>query len=90
MCEAQKAELELRRHRKEGVCSKVRLYCRTDSKQGGGDQPWSHSPLLSELGFLNRKDKEAGVNHCLVTFLNHGFRSQDVSGLSFSGRVVHG
>ena len=35
---------------------------------------------------------EAGINHCdiSVTFLNRGFRSQDVSGLGFSGQVVHG
>ena len=32
-----------------------------------------------------KKKKEAGINHRLVTFLDHSFGSQDVS-----GQVVHG
>ena len=37
--------------------------------------------------FLREKNMEAGINHCdiSVTFLNRVFRSQDVSGLGFSG-----
>ena len=37
--------------------------------------------------FLREENMEAGINHCdiSVTFLNRGFRSQDVSGLGFSG-----
>ena len=40
--------------------------------------------------FLKGKIKEAGIDHHLVTFLNHSFGSQDVSGLQVSGLVVHG
>ena len=54
-----------------------------------GDEPqvystWSWS---EEFFFLREKNMEAGINHCdiSVTFLNRGFRSQDVSGLGFSG-----
>ena len=44
---------------------------------------------LLSLGFSTGKNKEDGINHGLVTFLNRSFRSQDVSGLGFSGKVVH-
>ena len=42
------------------------------------------------LGFSKGKNKEARVSHHLVTFLSHGFGSQHVSGLCFSGQVVQG
>ena len=58
------------------------------TKQGSGRQ--ASDPLQLDLwikGFLKRKDKEARVNHSLVT-VNHSFGSQDVSGLIFSGMSV--
>ena len=56
-----------------------------------GDKPQIHSNLTFELGvFLKGKNKEAGINHRLVTFLNRNFRGQDVSSLKFSSQVVHG
>lgn len=50
------------------------------------DKPQTESLLVPELGFVlfcfvKGKNKEAEANHCLVTCLNLGFRSQDVSGL---------
>ena len=71
-----------------GVCSKVRIYCRTLSR-GVGDKPqitlaWS----LSE-GLLKRKNKVAGVNHYFVTFFNHSFWSQVACGLGVSDVVIH-
>ena len=37
--------------------------------------------------FFRERNMEAGINHgdISVTFLNRGFRSQDVSGLGYSG-----
>ena len=51
-----------------------------------GDKFQIHSLLGVELpGFFYGKNKEAGVNLYLVTFLNLSFRSQDVPGVRFSG-----
>ena len=57
-----------------------------------GDEPqvystWSWCEEFFFFFFLREKNMEAGINHCdiSVTFLNRGFRSQDVSGLGFSG-----
>ena len=35
------------------------------------------------------KKQETVVNHCLVTFLNHSFGSQDAYALQVSGLVVY-
>ena len=60
-----------------------------------GNKSQIHSNLVFELGFfLKGKNDEVGINHCLgdisLTSLNSSFRNQDVSGLQFSGQVVHG
>ena len=70
---------------------KYSVQCRVPSK-GVGDKPQIHFSLVFELrGFrLREKNKEAGNNHCHVTFPNCRFASQDVSDLGFSGQVVHG
>ena len=49
--------------------AKLRAYCRVSIK-GVGDKPQIHSNLVFEFGvFLKGKNKEAEINHCLVTFL---------------------
>lgn len=59
---------------------KYSVYCRVPSK-GVGDKPQIHSNLVFELGgFFKGKNKEAGINHRLVTFVNCCFRSPDISG----------
>lgn len=68
------------------VCSKVKVYFKMPSK-GVGDKPW----WLIRIFFLKkRKNKEGGLNQHLVTFLNHNFKSMNVSGLWFSGQVAQG
>lgn len=69
------------------VCNKVRVYCRVPSK-GVGDKPQICSNLAFELGvFLKKKKTEVGINHHLVTSLNHSCGSQDVSSLQFSSHL---
>ena len=50
-------------------------------------------PLLLALrdrGLSAGKNKEEGINHHFMTFLNCSFWSQNVSGLGVSGKLVHG
>lgn len=69
---------------------KYSVFCKAPSK-GVGDKSQIHSNLVFEFGpFLKGKNKEAGVNRLLATFLNHTLGSQDVSGLRLSGQAVHG
>ena len=56
--------------------------------KGVGDKPQIYFTLVSELGFLKRKNEEAGINHCLVTFVNC-FRSQNISDYDSSTRWSH-
>ena len=59
--------------------------------KGVGDKPQIYFTLVSELGFLKRKNEEAGINHCLVTFINCCFRRQGISMiLQPDGPIVEG
>ena len=62
--------------------------------EGVGDEPhvystwsWSEEGFFFFFLFFRERNMEAGINHgdISVTFLNRGFRSQDVSGLGYSG-----
>lgn len=53
---------------KAGVCSKVMVYLQ-GATRGSGRQ------------VLKGNKKEAGINRRLLTFLKHGFRSHNISGL---------
>lgn len=63
------------------VYCRVRICCRVPSK-GVEDRSQICSNLVFEFGVvLKGENKEARINHGLMTFLNHSFGSQDVSGL---------
>lgn len=79
-----------------GGLQRVRIYCRAPGK-GVWAKPQIHSMFVFELRysclfcfvfFLKGNNQEAGFSG-LVTFSNHSFESQNVSGLGFPGPVVH-
>lgn len=81
-------------HTLRSVCSKVGVYDRVLIK-GMANKPQIHPRLVFELGagwgvFLKGKNKEAGIRHPLMTFLDQSFRGSGCPRFIFSDHVVHG